>query len=139
MALLSISAAARAAGRHRTTLQGHIKSGKLTVTQDAAGRPQIDTAELMRVYGPLTSCDSSASSTSSPLLPDDSAALVSTLQRQLEAAREREIWLQACIDQLAERNDELMSYFMPPAEPELEPEVEDYRPRRGFWAWLTGN
>ena len=54
MTLLSISAAALAAGIDRRTLQRAIKSGRLSATVDAAGRRGVDVAELLRVYGPLS-------------------------------------------------------------------------------------
>ena len=53
MAILGISAAARAAGVNRSTLQRAIKTGRLSATIDAAGERGIDLAELLRVFGPL--------------------------------------------------------------------------------------
>jgi len=53
MTILSISAAALAAGLDRRTLQRAIKSGRLSATVDAAGRRGVDVAELLRVYGPF--------------------------------------------------------------------------------------
>lgn len=52
--ILSISAAALAAGVDRRTVQRAIKSGRLSATVDAAGRRGVDVAELIRVYGPLS-------------------------------------------------------------------------------------
>ena len=57
MALLSTSAAAKAVGCSRTTIYDKIQSGELT--RDA--NKQIDTAELLRVFGELKApADSSA-------------------------------------------------------------------------------
>lgn len=53
MAILNISAAARAAGVDRTTIQRAIKNGRLSLTRDATGRRGVDVAELERVFGPL--------------------------------------------------------------------------------------
>ncbi len=53
MAILNYSAAARAAGVARSTIQRHIKSGKLSATTRADGARGIDTAELLRVFGEL--------------------------------------------------------------------------------------
>ena len=50
MALLSISAAARAAGVDRATVYRALKSGKLSATVDDTGGKVIDTAELARVF-----------------------------------------------------------------------------------------
>lgn len=54
-ALLNITQAARLAGKHRSTIQRAIKSGLLSKTSDVNGQPQINIAELERVYGPLQS------------------------------------------------------------------------------------
>lgn len=53
MTTFRISAAARAAGVSRTTLQRAIKSGRLSTTTDAAGGRCIDLSELLRAFGPL--------------------------------------------------------------------------------------
>ena len=50
MALLSISAAARAAGVDRATIHRALKSGKLSATTDDTGARAVDTAELARVF-----------------------------------------------------------------------------------------
>lgn len=47
----SISEAHRIAGKSRTTITTHIKSGKLSVTEHASGSKLIDASELLRVYG----------------------------------------------------------------------------------------
>lgn len=53
MTILSISAAAHAAGIDRRTLQRAIKSGRLSAATNAAGERGVDLAELIRVFGPL--------------------------------------------------------------------------------------
>ncbi len=53
MAILNYSAAARAAGVARSTIQRHVKSGKLSATTRPDGGRGIDTAELLRVFGEL--------------------------------------------------------------------------------------
>jgi hypothetical protein len=51
MAKLNITQAAQAVGKHRSTLQRHIKDGTLSVEKDGAGNPVVDVSELQRVYG----------------------------------------------------------------------------------------
>ena len=51
MAKLNITQAAQAVGKHRSTLQRHIKDGTLSVEKDGTGNPSLDVAELQRVYG----------------------------------------------------------------------------------------
>jgi len=50
MALVNISEAARLTGKNRRTIQRHITAGKLS---KAADGENIDTSELLRVYGAL--------------------------------------------------------------------------------------
>ena len=40
--------------KSRKTIQRYIANGKLTVTRDHLGNPQIDTTELIRVFGKLS-------------------------------------------------------------------------------------
>lgn len=51
MAKLSISSAAKATGKARTTIQSHIKKGLISVDLDSSGKKLIDVSELQRFYG----------------------------------------------------------------------------------------
>ncbi len=53
MALHSISEAHRLTGKARSTIRRDLKSGNLSGTARPDGARAIDTAELVRVYGPL--------------------------------------------------------------------------------------
>lgn len=53
MAIVSISRAAKLVRKGRQTLYNHNDKGKLSFTQTPDGKPGIDTAELIRVYGKL--------------------------------------------------------------------------------------
>ena len=54
MPQLNITQAAQLAGISRSHFHRHyVKTGKLTVTRDSKGKPQIDIAELLRVFGKL--------------------------------------------------------------------------------------
>lgn len=46
----TISEAARLVGKHRSTIQKHIREGKLSKLLDDEGNPFIETSELLRVY-----------------------------------------------------------------------------------------
>lgn len=132
MSTLNISAAARAIGVHRVTLQKHIKNGKLSATKDAAGKPQVDVSELMRVYGPLKS-DGSIDSTpqkQQETTPGSIAAetAVEALREQLRAAQEREDWLKRQLEAEQERSRELERRMLPPATQE----------KKGFLARIFG-
>lgn len=51
MATLSVSQAAKATGKNRSTIQRYIQSGKLSASRDAGGVLVVDTSELARVFG----------------------------------------------------------------------------------------
>jgi hypothetical protein len=51
MAMLGLSEAARLVGRDGSTLHRAMASGRLSYTKDAAGKRQLDPAELERVFG----------------------------------------------------------------------------------------
>lgn len=53
MARLTMTAAAAAAGVSRVTLHRYVKAGKLSADTDARGHRMIDSAELLRVFGPM--------------------------------------------------------------------------------------
>jgi len=60
MSIVSISEAAELTGKTRRTIQRHVASGKLSRSVANGGRVGVDTSELMRVYGQLTSRDGDA-------------------------------------------------------------------------------
>ena len=53
MAIVTISEAARLAGKDRRTVQRHVSKGKLSTAVGAGGLVGVDTSELLRVYGDL--------------------------------------------------------------------------------------
>lgn len=57
MSIVSISEAAELTGKTRRTIQRHVASGKLSRSVASGGRVGVDTSELIRVYGQLTSHD----------------------------------------------------------------------------------
>ena len=89
MALLNLTAAAQAAGVNRSTVARALKNGRLSATNNEMGERCIDTAELMRVFGPLKA---DAQANAHPLLIQAIGveALVEVLQEQLRHATERE-------------------------------------------------
>ncbi len=95
MALLSISAAARAAGVDRATLHRALKSGRLSATTDETGARVIDTAELARVF-PLKSTGERVTVTpptgpgvlEQARMADESVAVLRERIRGLEEQRE---------------------------------------------------
>jgi len=54
MAIHNITDSALLVKKSRRTIQRYIASGKLTIVDDTLGKPQIDTAELTRVFGTIS-------------------------------------------------------------------------------------
>jgi thiamine kinase-like enzyme len=54
MAIHNVTESALLTKKSRRTIQRYITQGKVTVTRDTLGNPQIDTAELIRVFGSLS-------------------------------------------------------------------------------------
>lgn len=54
MAIVSLSEAARLAGKSRKTIQRYVADGRLSMSQDVQDKKGIDTSELMRVFGNLS-------------------------------------------------------------------------------------
>ena len=140
MTLLSTSAAARVAGVSRTTIYDKIQSGELTRNADK----QIDTAELIRVFGELKGADADSPAPDNPDTFDAVAtsAHVAWLQELVDrqqATIERQARELQQTHEQAERNrqewtDQVMKLTtaLLPA-PEQQPE-----PKRGVLARLFG-
>lgn len=127
MAKLNISQAAKASGKSRSTIQRHIKSGKLSVSRDTAGNIEIDTAELLRVFGELKQNTTASQHVSDApesgrkqQLDTVVSVAIEALKKELERAQEREVWLQKQVSEkdekikrLEERNEHLITRLLP--------------------------
>jgi hypothetical protein len=119
MAYLSISASARASGKDRNTIKRYLKDGRLSSTKDASGNQVIDTAELVRVFGPLVSTGAPyAQEQTPPSAPENPvlSQVVETLREQLRAAQEREEWLKGQLEAAQARSAELEQRMLPQGE-----------------------
>lgn len=127
---VNIQQATKLTGKSRATITRHIKSGKLSKTDDG-----IETSELMRVYGAL-------------IAPDDASLSQSTDESMLT----REQWLMSHIDALqrqlidqkaeyVEREKKLFAMLTHQA-PEQKEQVTQPEPRRQeaslLWRKLFG-
>lgn len=54
MAKVNLTQGAKLAGISRSTLNRHVKEGKISKSNGTDGRPCVDTSELRRVYGDLS-------------------------------------------------------------------------------------
>lgn len=136
MAKLNISQAAKASGKSRSTIQRYIKNGKLSASHDATRNIEIDTTELLRVFGELkrnatalqhVSDVSDVSESGRKQQLDTGASIaVEALKKELERAQEREVWLQKQVNEkdekikrLEERNEHLITKLLPAPQDEL--------------------
>ena len=147
MATLTITDAARVTGVSRMLLYRYIKSGKLSRTPEGL----LDTAELLRaglllhtsdVTSPITPLHDVTPSpvtpeisvtsavtppVTSPVTPTDSnetrtlERLIDVLQRELDAARERETLLLQMLSQMQQQNQRLLDMPRSPAPPHPSP------------------
>jgi len=116
MALLSVSAAARAAGVDRATIYRALQAGRLSATVDDTGARAIDTAELHRVF-PLRS-------TGEPVTVGvleqarQADELVAVLRERIRGLEEqRELYRQQL--QAAQAAMEAMTFRLPPPAPQV--------------------
>lgn len=104
MAKHSISEAAKLTGKARSTLHRHLKDGKLSKEIDSDGQPVIDTAELVRVYGPLQPQDSSdAVSVGQQATPQQDSRLHAKIEAMMEAQIDQ---LRADLDDARKERDD---------------------------------
>ena len=134
MAKLTISDAARVTGVSRMLLYRYIKAGKLSRTPDGL----LDTAEILRaglllqhsdVTTPVTMLhdvatphDTPVTPVTPPVTPPVTAEtrtlerLIDVLQRELDAARERETTLLQMLSQMQQQNQRLLEAATRPAD-----------------------
>lgn len=123
MSLLSITEAAHAADVSRRTIQRSIQSGRLSAATTATGERAIDTAELLRVFGPLRHAPSDTPvSMSQPVTtndaPDDTMTmLVEVLRDQLQQAQQEKARLLAMLEAEQQARRELETKLLPAPRP----------------------
>ena len=123
MSLLTITEAAHVAGVSRRTIQRSIQSGRLSATTTATGERAIDTAELLRVFGPLRQVPSDTpASMSQAVAPDvapDATALmlVDVLREQLKQAHEEKVRLLSLLEAEQQARRDLEQKLLPPPPP----------------------
>jgi len=72
MALVNITQAAKLAGITRQYMYSHyIKTGKITVSKDKDNKPQIDTSEILRVFGEIKSVNNITDNSLLNVTPND--------------------------------------------------------------------
>jgi len=110
MALVSISEAARLTGKARSTLHKYIKQGKLSTTTDQnTGNKNIETSELIRVFGKISnsSTTDSDSVTNLSKLQQETPNTTQSLQIKLQLLEQENAHLKAEKELLSKNLDDI--------------------------------
>ncbi|HGY1117246.1 TPA: DNA-binding protein [Providencia rettgeri] len=110
MALVSISEAARLTGKARSTLHKYIKQGRLSTTTDQnTGKKNIETSELIRVFGNISnlSATTSDSVTSVSKLQQETPNDTQSLQAKLQLLEQENTHLKAEKELLSKNLDDI--------------------------------
>lgn len=127
----TLGEAAKATGKHITTLSKATKKGKISAAKNGDGSYDIDPAELHRVYPPI-----SKSQDNQPLngqgKNNDNLLHVKELELRLEAEQKHNKILQAQVDDIKEERDRWRQ--------QATALLSDQRQQRpgSFWQWFMG-
>ena len=119
MTQVTVSAAADLVARDRKTLYRLIKQGRLSATLDAAGQRQIETSELIRVFGALRQSDSQPGVASPHTETPAETVQLAVLQAELRHAQEL---LAIKDEQIADLRQSVLLLGAP-------------APKKGWWPW----
>jgi excisionase family DNA binding protein len=139
MALVTVSEAAKLVSRDRKTLYRLIKEGKLSATVRDSGSRQVETSELLRVFGEMRQSEVSRDSRETVSMsqhetPDETVATglrLAVLEAELRHAKEL---LAAKDDQIADLRQ--LVRLLPAPEPRsLEKAQQSIWTRPLKWPW----
>lgn len=131
MAGLSLSQAAKAAGRSKSTIGRAIKSGRLSATRNKDDTFSIDPAELFRVF-PRNSPESASTERGGT---DAEQQEIKALRAELETEKALRNAAELLAEERARHIDDLRRMLPPPTA--AAPAVAD-RPARPWWRRLIG-
>lgn len=137
----SLSDAAKATGKNKTTIQRAIKTGKISAVKKDSGAYEIDPAELHRVF-PFATAQHDAQQGESNVAQRPSVALetnslerIAELEKELAVAQSRSIGLEEQRQQMSEtiedlrgrldRSEERITVLLAAPTPK----------RRSWWPW----
>lgn len=137
----SLSEAAKATGKNKTTIQRAIKNGKISASKGDLGSYEIDPAELHRVF-PLTVAQPDAQYRQSNVAQqvefthsNSHLNRVVELEKELAVAHERAIGLEAQKDQMADTISDLRKR-LDSSEGRVMALLTDNKPKRSsWWPW----
>lgn len=105
----SLSKAAEATGKNKTTIQRAIKNGKISAVKGEIGSYEIDPAELHRVFPPIVAQHPQSNDTQQEKFPyiNSTLARILELEKELAVAREHANGLEAQKDQMTDTINDL--------------------------------
>ncbi|HIC15009.1 MAG TPA: hypothetical protein EYO83_07655 [Gemmatimonadetes bacterium] len=139
----SLSEAAKATGKNKTTIQRSIKSGKISAGKGDGGSYEIDPSELHRVFPPTVAQrdakHAKSNDTQQAKLASESSHIdrVVELEKELAVARERANGLEAQKDQMADTINDLRKR-LDNAEGRVTALLSDDRPKRSLLSRVLG-
>lgn len=133
----SLSEAAKATGKNKTTIQRAIKSGKISASKGDIGSYEIDPAELHRIFPPSAAqrdaqpqqSNDTQQYKSAPINSD--LARVLELEKELAVARERTHGLEAQNDHMTDTINDLRKR-LDSSEGRVTALLADKRPKSSF-------
>ena len=127
----SLSDAAKATGKNRTTIQRAIKSGKISASKNENGAYEIAPSELHRIFPAIAQRSAQQPKETEGNGPQQGDATSETLRirlEMLEKERDRErAQLEETIADLREDRDKWRQ--------QATALLEDHRSRRKWWSW----
>ncbi len=137
----SLSEAAKATGKNKTTIQRAIKSGKISASKGDGGSYEIDPSELHRIFPPTVAQRDTqhmqSNDTQQAIFAPKSSHIdrVVELEKELAVARERANGLEAQKDQMADTINDLRKR-LDSSETRVTALLADNSPkRRSWWPW----
>lgn len=129
----SLSEAAKATGKNKTTIQRAIKSGKISASKGNGGSYEIDPSELHRVFPPTVA---QRDAQQAKFAPESSYIdRVVELEKELAVAHERANGLEAQKDQMADTINDLRKR-LDSSETRVTALLADNSPKRSsWWPW----
>ncbi len=136
----SLSDAAKATGKNKTTIQRAIKNGKISASKGESGAYEIDPAELHRVFPPATAHrvapQAKSNDAQHPPVALETNALerIAELERELAVAQSRTVSLEEQRQQMTETIEDLRGRLDRSEERTTALLAAPSKPRR-WWPW----
>lgn len=137
----SLSEAAKATGKNKTTIQRAIKNGKISAIKGDSGSYEIDPSELHRIFPPTTTQRDAqhpkSNDTQQDKITPDSNGLerIVELEKELAVAREKVNGLENQKDHMTDTINDLRKR-LDSSEGRVTALLTDNRPKRiSWWPW----